>query len=365
MLERIRLQNFRVVREAEIDLERLTVLVGPNGSGKTTVLQGLQILTDMSAFSRDFASRKQLAAQRSQHTDSPLLLELEGSWEGSKLGASLTYGNARGNAKGAHAGNELLACAIQGDHRIEVKKSSGGVLGDQASFHSAPIWRFVSPARIVHFEAEELARPSAIQQQVPGILPNGAGLASTLVHLAATSPQVFPIIEQGLCAVVPSVKRFRLNPLSGSGATPLPYEVRFETTSGEVPASAISEGTLLVLGYLTVLHAPERPRLLLVENIERGLHPRAMGDLIGQLRAILERFPNIQIIATSHSPYLVDHLKPEEVRLTSIGPDGLATCAALNRHPDFDRWKDEMAPGEFWSAVGEDWVSEQTGPAHA
>ncbi len=44
MIHSIRLQNFKGIRDVEVGLERLTVFVGPNGSGKTSILQGLELL---------------------------------------------------------------------------------------------------------------------------------------------------------------------------------------------------------------------------------------------------------------------------------------------------------------------------------
>ena len=44
MIQSIRLQNFKAIRDVEVGLERLTVFVGPNGSGKTSFLQGLELL---------------------------------------------------------------------------------------------------------------------------------------------------------------------------------------------------------------------------------------------------------------------------------------------------------------------------------
>lgn len=60
---------------------------------------------------------------------------------------------------------------------------------------------------------------------------------------------------------------------------------------------------------------------------------------------------------TTHSPYLLDNLKPTEVLLTTLKEDGSSTCASLIEHPDFDRWKDEMTPGEMWSVFGEKWAA--------
>ena len=71
--------------------------------------------------------------------------------------------------------------------------------------------------------------------------------------------------------------------------------------------------------------------------------------------------PALQIVATSHSPYLVDQFSPKEVRLLSAAEDGSIGCASLSDHPEFTRWRDGMASGEFWSTVGEKWVTEHVG----
>ncbi len=50
--------------------------------------------------------------------------------------------------------------------------------------------------------------------------------------------------------------------------------------------------------------------------------------------------------------------RPEEIRLTTLKDDGSVACARLDEHPEFEKWKETMAPGEFWSMVGEKWVAE-------
>jgi hypothetical protein len=126
----------------------------------------------------------------------------------------------------------------------------------------------------------------------------------------------------------------------------------------DIPSSMVSEGTIRVLGLLTVLMDPTCPRLLLIDDLDRGVHPKAQRDLIDFLRVFLNNNPDAQIVATSHSPYLLDNLKLEKVRLTTLAPDGSVVCARLDEHPDFEQWKDAMTPGEFWSMVGEKWITE-------
>ena len=81
-------------------------------------------------------------------------------------------------------------------------------------------------------------------------------------------------------------------------------------------------------------------------------------NLLGVIRRAMEKFPELQVLATAHSPYLLDHLGPEEIRLMTIGVEGYSVCGRLDGHPQFDKWKDEMAPGELWSLFGEKWIVE-------
>jgi predicted ATPase len=123
----------------------------------------------------------------------------------------------------------------------------------------------------------------------------------------------------------------------------------------------ISEGTLMLLGLLTVMMSPPRPEMLLMDDIERGLHPVAQKNLLDILCRMIDRLPFGQIIATAHSPYLLNYASTEQVRIMATGPDGYARCGRLTDHPKFDLWKDEMAPGEMWSLFGEKWLADKGG----
>jgi len=48
------------------------------------------------------------------------------------------------------------------------------------------------------------------------------------------------------------------------------------------------------------------------------------------------------------------------ILLTSLDDEGYAVVKPLTDHPEYERWKDLMAPGEFWSTVGEKWVTESS-----
>jgi predicted ATPase len=90
-----------------------------------------------------------------------------------------------------------------------------------------------------------------------------------------------------------------------------------------IAAHQLSQGTLVALALLTLAYLPEPPSLIALEEIDRGLHPRLLRHLQDALYRLSypescgEKRAPIQVIATTHSPYLLDMYRdhPEEVVL--------------------------------------------------
>ena len=87
--------------------------------------------------------------------------------------------------------------------------------------------------------------------------------------------------------------------------------------------------------------------------------PWLRRSLLGVLAQVMQKVPGPANSRDAHSPYLLDQLKPEQVRVMTIGKDGYSVCGRLDNHPQFAKWKDEMAPGELWSLFGEKWLTEE------
>ena len=129
-------------------------------------------------------------------------------------------------------------------------------------------------------------------------------------------------------------------------------------------AEMVSEGTLLVLGISAVLY--ESGRVCSCSTTwTTAFASQGTGHLISLLRKLLESNPDLQIVATSHSPYLLDHLSSNEVRIISLNDNGTVSVGRFSDHPAFEKWKDEIDSGEFWSLVEEKWITEKVGAAQS
>jgi predicted ATPase len=108
-------------------------------------------------------------------------------------------------------------------------------------------------------------------------------------------------------------------------------EVMIETDDGALPLEAVSQGTTSLMGWVGIVlqrfyevygddeDPTQRPAVVLMDEIDAHLHPEWQRTLIQKLSRI---FPNVQFIATTHSPLVVAGLQPEQVFRFARGEDG-------------------------------------------
>ena len=141
--------------------------------------------------------------------------------------------------------------------------------------------------------------------------------------------------------------------------------IYFELDGGHrITASQASDGTLLVLAYLTLLYLPKdhAPRLLLIEEPENGIHPQRLQDVLGILRELVEEQDHTQVVLTTHSPYVVDLFKPEEVTLCRKEEDGSVSVHTLSESDTVREQLDVFTLGEIWAAEGDEALSQSQQP---
>jgi hypothetical protein len=380
MLIRASFRNFKNLREVDVDLDRFTVLVGPNGAGKTSVLQGIHLLTQLGP-PRERASAALLDDDAGGH----LGRLFSGRWTPGRL---VTSGQTHFRLALAEQGpTATVAIDVQpnaagASFSLELPDEPGGHVswstsrtGDPGGLAS-PRLRRLRAAVYLHLDAAIMTRPSVVESEDPRLAYDGAGLASVLASLAGDHPDRKEAIEADVTAIVPwfrrvlvknaKVPRLTTRPFAvGREAVNVPVEEeiwghRFavEITDGStVPADMLSEGTVLVLGLMTMLHGPNAPRLLLLDDLDRALHLGAQVRLVRALHRLLERRPDLQMIATSHSPFLLQELPAASVRVLGLTPDGVR-CRPLTSHPDYEKWKAVLGTGELWANLGEDWLGD-------
>lgn len=322
MLTSIRLLNFKTHRDTEIKLGRLTVLVGPNGAGKSSVLQAIGMAPEQPP-----AEMTQLA--RNGESVGPCEVRFNGQYEDG-LSWVVRATKHMPPSERSRIGSELRSALLVPDPRA-------------------------------------MAEPVPITTTTPRLGTDGTGLADVIASMRDADDPGIAALQAALRCVVPQVERINVRRIELSTRA-IAHALTFDVSGRKgIPAAQMSGGTLLALAILALLHSPQRPRILLLDDIDHGLHPKAQWDLLKQLRRLLAQYPDLQIVATSHSPDLVDELDPSEVVVMALRADGTSAAKPLTACPREDMLG-VLRAGQLWSAVGEDWVTAdppatQTAPA--
>ncbi len=374
MLEKVQLYNFKSHPKTILNFDdsRLHALVGANSSGKTSVLQALDYLsrlagTDNSSF-KDIFQQESSPDFLTRIGQNSMSVSVRAFWKVPQQNNWQAGYYWKQNSDSSWSPKLSLQGLGKNDFPLEGWESSLS----KAPFSLIQVLRYSVYLKLV---AANLAKAAYSDAVTPQIEFDGSGLAPNLDYLRSEAPDKFQSLQEMLQRVVPGVKRLgvrrakvavdrqRLIEVDGKSISyeenreMTGQEIVLDTNSGDrIPAHAISEGTILALGLLAVLMSPTPPHLVLLDDVEQGLHPKAQRELMSVFKEIIKANPDLQIIFSTHSPYIVDELIPSQVHVLSSDRSGLSHAKRLDEHPDIEWAKQTLTTGEFWDAEGEDWV---------
>jgi len=117
------------------------------------------------------------------------------------------------------------------------------------------------------------------------------------------------------------------------------------TKTFPIPAWLLSEGMRRIVAIFALLEARPRPPLIAIEEIENGLDPWTLEHVLDELRLAAD--DGTQIIVTTHSPFLLDHVETDEV-IHVRREAGESTYERVADLPTVATYKDVMAPGAMY-----------------
>lgn len=158
-----------------------------------------------------------------------------------------------------------------------------------------------------YFEPRERMRAANPVKEVRHIGLMGEELASFLNTLKALDERQFRAVEKALRTIMPNVQGIGVE-VSNLGEV----ELTLKENGIPVPARILSEGTLRILGLLSLAGAKEQPSLIGFEEPENGIHPRRI-QLVAELLKTRASSGETQYIVTTHSPLLPDLVSDESL----------------------------------------------------
>ena len=309
------------LKSVKCDLTPIHAFIGPNDSGKTTLLKAICEAVNVAA-RKPFVRPPQTDATR---------LSIRAN------GVELVLGSARSSL------NDKVQLYELGD-----KNQFANVPAQFPGFTSEAWKNFEKYVGgggwIARFDGDALRQPSALMppEQVPNFFAQrGRGLPGIYDLILGRADGSFDKIQKCFRQLFPSVKRLGLLAVSSSEKT-----LQIDLLDGtQVVSNGFSEGMLYYLAYAAIEHL-RRPALIAIEEPENGLHPARIAEVMRILREISSQ--GTQILIATHSPLVVNELKPEEISVVTRNPETGTKVTPLKDTPNFAERSKVYAPGELW-----------------
>jgi predicted ATPase len=370
-LNSVSMENFKAVRKSgTVKLTPLTVFIGNNGSGKSSLLEGLETYQTTVSRGLDTAIAHWLGFeyvwnQRARHHqkharaedgtyENPMAFVLKG-WvlRGSftvrmEISAdpsindiriakeSIKIPRDRSIQRDRH-GNAIIHLSPDSARNEQFHPSDSATPRDFAKVVES--WQFLS------LDPERIGVPARqIRTPGPGKLQrDGSNLGQYLWEIREQDSVAFEGILDALRFVLPFA-----SDLQTRRTQEIERLVHLQVTEEDfkVPGWLLSTGTLRILAILAVLRHPNPPPLLVVEEVENGLDPRTIHLLVEEIHAAITA-QTTQVILTTHSPYLLDLLDLSHIIVTER-INGEPAFVRPNED-DLKEWAKSFSPGRLYT----------------
>ncbi|MCP5233804.1 MAG: AAA family ATPase [Zoogloeaceae bacterium] len=393
----IKATNFLSLNSVDVQLQELSVLVGPNGVGKSNLLKVIQFLGDVARLDLVPAIRAHGGFDRllfrgvEENARIPRIgigitglitgfsserapdeydlsfwqhgIRTEGGMEYTILRRREDFAFKRTQGRGRRitvSGSKVeVTSNTQSTNqatakRLSLAESSSGLstlprLGKNSGGEQInQLAQLFTTFRVFDIDTTKARAPSRHDMSKPITLDRDAGnLAAFLRWLQSSHDDIFDLLEEDLRVIVPSLKKLEFIQIGGSDDSTFALQLVERGLRGPTNLSEASFGTIRTLALLAMLHDPKPPRLTCVEEIDHGLHPHALDRIVERMRSASRR---TQLLVVTHSPALANRLKPKEIVVCERDYDtGASTIPAISSAKVEAMAKASgLLPGELW-----------------
>jgi predicted ATPase len=381
IIEGFRVQNFRALRDVSLGklsgqtdedaLTPFTVVIGKNGVGKSSLFDAFGFVADCLASdvetACDMKQRGGFDRLRSKGADGPIRFEIyyrEASNErpityqlsigldktgrpyvesevlkqrrkGAKHGQPFPFLRLNNGKGSVWAGEEAVEIDVEEDRThaavelTDPRQLGIATLGTLKEHPRIKRFRDFLKGWYLSYFYPDAARslPSAGPQRHLNV--HGDNIGNVVQFMEREHKERFKSILGRIASKIPGIDKIKTEVTADKRVL-----LRFNDGAFDDPffAQQMSDGTLKVFAYLLLLEDPDPPPFICIEEPENGLYHKLLESLAQEFRTHATGKKNApQIFVTTHQPYFVDALSPEEVWILEKGRDGYSTIRRVSK----------------------------------
>lgn len=355
MIEQVLIQNYKSIKKMSLSLNRLNVLIGSNGVGKSNFISFLEL--SKSIYEQRFGSYtlSKGGIDNLLYQGRKISPFIQGLIDFNNTNAFFFEIKALQSNKGyiENTGDFFNGKKLEGKdyskwHKCiwdsAVEESS---LKDKKSNRAKYLKKYLSSFTVYHFHDTSATSPMRGDCHINDneyLRDNGSNLAAYLYSLMLNDEKTFRLIEGVIRSIAPYFKGFKLRPdVNNKEKIRLEWEER--DTDMYLDGYSFSDGTLRFIALTTLLLQSKMPEVIIIDEPELGLHPAA----INQLAELVKRASHkSQIILSTQSTNLVNCFEVNDIIVVDR-----ADNQSVFRHlksEELEKWMNdyELSISDLW-----------------
>lgn len=354
MLEYIIIEGFKSIKNMELELKPINVLIGSNGSGKSNFIAFFRMVHAI--FNRQL--QRYVIEEKADN------LLYFGRKKTEMLYGKMSFTTDKKNVNACWF---RLAQTKEGGLFIEEEGSGYNVSRDNdyqdyftyksleeslirnsESFRDRYLSDYLSNLQIYHFHdtsATSMLRTGCDIADNLYLKQDGRNLPAFLYYLKMEHSKTFKRLEKTIQQVAPYIDHLILEP---SRLNKKEIELRWVEKSdleSSFSAYQFSDGTLRFIALATVLMQPEPPAVVIIDEPELGLHPQSVTKLAGLIKSASAK---TQVIISTQSVNLVDCFEPEDIVAVDRNEEEKQSVFKRLESDSLKTWLEEYSLGDLW-----------------
>jgi predicted ATPase len=339
-IQSLHVESYGCIKSTSLALTPLHALIGPNDSGKSTLLRALRTVTQFAGGSF------QTDPNNPEVPVGPFDPMLEIRTPSAAISVEVQNLRYRllcqDNVAERAEDSAVVPPAVLGELGGRAWNRLG-LLHTNTSSALQPLRDLLKPARFVRLDPDAMRKPSPLireKERVSFLDERGAGLAGVYDVIRNRNLKAAGAILDDVQKLFPNVEEVGLFNISDREKV-----LRVILKGGrEIQAPALSEGLLYYLAFAALRYL-DPVGLLLIEEPENGLHPTRIGDVMRVLREISQ---TTQVVLATHSPLVINELQGDEVSVITRTPEEGTKARLLKDTFNYAERSKVYSNGELW-----------------